>query len=147
MALTAQLSRQVASDVQRRGRQYYASGAVSIVDGNDWSVRAVVQGTEDYEVSLTCDRQRLKVFCSCPYYQDRLEPCKHIWATVLAAEPRGFLRGPGGMAHLRVVADHEALERWDQENGWAADPDEWDEDDDWKEPTSSRGAYSYPRPH
>src|SRR6266852_6475958 len=133
MIRTTQLSRQVAGDVQRRGRQYYARGAVEIQGGDDWSVRAQVQGSEQYQVSLKRERKRLKVFCSCPYYEDRDKPCKHIWATLLAAEARGLLNGPGGMARLRLVDDEQAFLKWQESNGWATDRDEKKNEDDWDE--------------
>jgi superfamily II DNA or RNA helicase len=155
MVLTTQISRQVASDVQRRGRQYFTSGAVDILDGDKSFVRALVQGTEQYQVSLTREKKRLKVWCTCPYYQDRLAPCKHIWATLLAAEARGFLAGLGGTGRLRVVDDEDAFVDWEESQGWATDGDEWDEDDgDWEDQDegmdSRRDSYSdrhpYPRP-
>src|SRR5216683_6156804 len=151
MIRTTQLSRQVAGDVQRRGRQYYARGAVEIQDGDDWSVHALVQGSEQYQVSLTRERKRLKVFCSCPYYQDRVKPCKHIWATLLAAEARRLLNGPGGMARLRVVDDEPAFHKWQESTGWATDRDESEDQDDPDEGISVRGSSNgylrpYPRP-
>jgi superfamily II DNA or RNA helicase len=118
MVLTTQLSRQVATAVQRRGRQYYASGAVQLLSGDSSSVRALVQGTEQYRVTLTRTRKHLKVWCTCPYYEDRGEPCKHIWATLLAAEARGFLAGTGGSERLRLVDDEEALQAWEVIHGW-----------------------------
>src|SRR5262249_9592375 len=124
MILTKQLSRQVAGDVQQRGRQYHARRAVTILEGDAWSVRALVQGGSQYEVSLTREGRQLQVFCSCPYYQDRLTPCKHIWATVLAAEERGYLIGPGGTARLRVVDDEEAYYQWRDDNG-PQDQEDW----------------------
>ena len=111
MALTAQLSRQVASDVQQRGRQYYASGVVEILDGDEWWVRALVQGNEQYHVSLTFEKKSLKIWCSCPYYEDRGTPCKHIWATILAAEARGYLTGAGALRRLRLVEDEDLREQ------------------------------------
>src|SRR5438874_2276426 len=152
MALTKQVSGEVASDVQRRGRQYYAKGAVSILDGDHWSVHALVQGTEQYHVNLTRGKKRLKIWCTCPYYCDRAEPCKHIWATVLAAEARGFLSGSGGAGRLRMVDDEEAYEAWEEQNGSARDPDEWDDEgveewDEWNGPADYRsGFYSYGQP-
>jgi hypothetical protein len=149
MVLTSQVSRQVAGDVQRRGRQYYASGAVEVLDGDEWSVRALVQGTEQYQVRLTREEKRLKVWCTCPYYQDRLDPCKHIWATLLAAERRGLLRGTGGSGRLQLVDDEEAFFEWQEQNGWAADQEAWD-DDEWADGSGSAGssgrAYAYWQP-
>src|SRR5579871_2025966 len=142
MTLTTQLSQQVAADVRRRGQQYFRSGAVNIVDGDNWFVRALVQGNLDYRVSLTRQANRLKVFCTCPYYQDRIAPCKHIWATVLASESQRFLNGSGQMERLRVEDDEDAFDQWEQGNGWAAEEVE-EEDDGWDQRNGGRYV-SYP---
>src|SRR5947209_5514425 len=127
MVLTTQLSRQVAGDVQRRGRHYYQRGAVHLLEGDEWSVRALVQGTEQYQVTLTGENRRLRVWCTCPYYQDRVQPCKHIWATLLAAEARGFLRGASATGRLRLVDDADTFAEREDGNGLGAGRDEREE--------------------
>src|SRR4051812_43860738 len=92
MALTTELARQVPADVQSKGRDYYARGAVRIHRGNAREVEAIVQGGELYDVTLKRKGKSVHAWCSCPYCEDRGEPCKHIWATLLAAEARGDLR-------------------------------------------------------
>jgi superfamily II DNA or RNA helicase len=151
MVLTAQLSRQVAGAVQRRGRQYYTSGAVEIVGGDERSVRALVQGTEQYQVRLTRERKHLKVWCTCPYYQDRLDPCKHIWATLLAAEDRGLLLGSGSSERLRLIDDEEAFFDWQEQHNWPAAQEKWDDEgEEWADASDSAGsagrAYAYWQP-
>ena len=47
---------------------------------------ASVRGTRLYDVSLTLDDDRLIVDCACPFFQQSIEPCKHIWAAILAAD-------------------------------------------------------------
>ena len=41
---------------------------------------------------------------SCPYVGSLGEPCKHLWATLLLADSRGFLQSPPNMA-VRLVAE------------------------------------------
>lgn len=142
MSLVSQVAYQVAGDVRSRGRPYYTSGAVSILAGDNRSVRAKVQGTELYHVSLKRTRKSLKVACSCPYYEDRLRPCKHIWATILAADAKGYLRGAGGGGRLRVVDDEEATYEWAEESPDSALPSYDEYDDDWEEPVDQ--GFGYP---
>ena len=47
---------------------------------------ASVRGTRLYDISLTLDDDRLIVDCTCPFFQQSIEPCKHIWAAILAAD-------------------------------------------------------------
>jgi hypothetical protein len=112
MGLSKKLARGVAMDVRARGRQYYHSKSVRILQGDAQGVRAEVDGTEVYRVSLHRRKKSLQVCCSCPYYQDRLVPCKHIWATILTADRQGLLQGPGdiGPQYLRECRDQDILD-------------------------------------
>ena len=91
--LTEQISEEVGRLTQERGREYFKRGAVERIEGDRTSARAVVQGTLRYDVEITRIDEFLDYSCSCPFFERDLEPCKHIWATVLAAEQRGYLRG------------------------------------------------------
>jgi hypothetical protein len=93
--LTEQIVDEVGRLSQERGRQYYLRGAVKQITGDSTSVNAVVQGTMRYNVEIVSIDDFLDYSCSCPYFERDLEPCKHIWATCLAAEQRGYLRGIG----------------------------------------------------
>jgi superfamily II DNA or RNA helicase len=122
-SLAASIARYVGAEVQARGRQYQLDRRVVILDGDDELVRATVQGTNPYNVTLSYEvgPRELEVDCSCPYFQDRREPCKHIWATVLAADDRGLLADAAAGHGPRVVPQ-------DAERG---DWNELDDDDDW----------------
>ena len=45
--------------------------------------------------------------CTCPYVDEYGAVCKHIWATVLAAEARGFAAGAAAAGRLRLVLDED----------------------------------------
>ena len=64
-------------------------------EAREWMAHALVRGTRDYRVELVRDRNRFTGSCECPYYADRAEICKHIWAALLEAERRGLLAGDG----------------------------------------------------
>src|SRR3970282_1601178 len=93
--LTEQIADEVGRLSQERGRQYYIRGAVKKIDGDGTSVNAVVQGTMRYHVEIMSLDDFLDYSCSCPYFERDLEPCKHIWATCLAAEQKGYLKDIG----------------------------------------------------
>src|SRR5262249_17900940 len=92
MPLVNQLSNYVATNVRRRGKSYFEFGQVEIGSGDANTVRAIVEGTDTYYVSLQREGDRVKASCTCPYFQDSPRICKHIWATVLAAEKKGYLQ-------------------------------------------------------
>ena len=129
MTLTTQLAGQVSKEIRQRGRLYFLEGAVRILAGDDRSVRATVRGSQPYSVSLSRTRNSLKVGCTCPYFQDHLYTCKHIWAAILAAENHGFL-GSSPTGRLQIVEDEDFIAEEDE-----ADWEEEAEQDgyDWGE--------------
>jgi len=70
------------------------------------SVNAVVSGSKHYEVKLTILDCELLASCTCPYFGSEGNLCKHIWATILAADMRQFACN-AKVKHLvsRVVDD------------------------------------------
>ena len=89
--LTSRLFNQVDRLSQERGRRYFLRGAVNYMEGDAWSLHAGVQGTYLYDVQVSADKHIIKVSCTCPFFERELDPCKHIWAALLAAEQSGFL--------------------------------------------------------
>jgi superfamily II DNA or RNA helicase len=91
---------------QERGRRYFQHGAVSFMEGDSTSLYAGVQGTRLYDVQVAIDKHLVSVSCTCPFFERERDPCKHIWAALLAAEQSGFLAALNAIAapHLRGVA-------------------------------------------
>ena len=96
--LTEELSDEIGRLSQQRGRQYFLSGAVKRIEGDALSINAVVQGTIQYDVTISSVDGFLDYSCTCPYFERDFEPCKHIWAACLAAEQQGYLKGAGDFA-------------------------------------------------
>ena len=73
-----------------------------------------------YDVTLSRERDAIEAWCSCPYSEEYFEPCKHIWATLLAAEAGGYLQGDGRRRVRQLTL---------------SDPDDGDglEDEEWYE--------------
>lgn len=75
------------SPVLTRGRAYYHGGYVTkLTCTPDW-IRAVVLGSEAYEVDIELDNGEIFVAsCSCPYASENGCYCKHMAAVLYAAE-------------------------------------------------------------
>ncbi len=111
------------SQVQSRGQRYFHEGRVQLGSKDGETVRAAVAGSSgDYEVLLDWSDARngiVESSCTCPYFED-CGPCKHIWATMLAADAGGL--GPrAGSRKLSVLTPE------------PDDGDLDDEADDWEE--------------
>ena len=90
--LTDELSDGVGQLTKQRGRSYFLGGAVRLIEADGSHVTATVQGSRQYEVEILVAKTFLDASCTCPFYERDFETCKHIWATALAAEQRGYLR-------------------------------------------------------
>jgi len=103
MNLASKLASVFSDKVRARGAEYYRRGRVRITHADEAEVEAIVTGGTEYEVWLWCeDDTRLHLSCECGSYQSG-EACKHLWATILAAEVGGFLKLAASKAHLTVV--------------------------------------------
>src|SRR5260370_11411955 len=89
MNLSKRLTGDFSATVRNRGRNYYWQGRVSIRHASNSQVDALVRGSRSYEVSLDWEDGMLAASCDCAHFES--EPCKHLWAAILAAEARGHL--------------------------------------------------------
>lgn len=109
MSLKSRFAPQFNPKIRDRGLAYFRGGAVKILDHSDFYVLARVEGTFDYFVELSLSLNSLDVACTCPYFADG-EDCKHIWATMLAADSKNYLSEADLHGPLRLTYDDEALE-------------------------------------
>lgn len=93
-----------------KGEVYFLEGRVFQAASTATRFDAQVRGTRRYDVHLAIADRRLTVACTCPFFIDRREPCKHIWAAALAADADGTLEVPVGVRFGRADADEEAGE-------------------------------------
>jgi superfamily II DNA or RNA helicase len=105
MSLAKVFSSFVPGKIQRKGADYWRNGLVRLTSCDSQEVRAIVSGTQDYDVALRRDERLVWATCTCPYFADRGEICKHVWATILAADTEEGLRGPRGGLPVQLLAD------------------------------------------
>jgi hypothetical protein len=99
--LSDHLFQQVRKATRQKGVGYFVRHRVLILDGSPSEVKASVKGRNDYDVSLVYTDGVIKMSCNCPFFQSTLDPCKHVWATILAAERKGFLSAAAGRSDIR----------------------------------------------
>jgi superfamily II DNA or RNA helicase len=125
MSLITELSSDFSKAVRSRGADYFQEGRVKITNGSAWEVYAMVRGGRTYRVNLEIEGNELVVHCDCPAFER--EPCKHLWATILAVEGKGYLRGDGVKGPLLMVPDLDDEGFYDYGDGDFHD----DDDDEW----------------
>ena len=92
MTLTRALAPAASPRTRARGAQYLSSGAVVHFDPQQSMAYAVVRGADDYVVRIEIAGQDIRCTCTCPYFSDHFEPCKHLWAVALTCDDRGVLQ-------------------------------------------------------
>lgn len=76
-------------EVWKRGEKYALEGRVQIIESDDTQVKAIVRGTENYEVFLKFLARGIRKQCTCLYAGG--DVCKHMIATALIWDNmRGF---------------------------------------------------------
>ena len=103
MKLSKRLAGDFSGTVRKRGNSYFWQGRVRIQLGSDSEIEARVRGSHtSYDVSLAWGGGVLSAVCGCPYF-DSGGPCKHVWATILTAEERGYLSAAASSPNLILV--------------------------------------------
>ena len=113
MKLSTRLAGDFDTPVRRYGQAHFWYGRVHIQHGCDTDVAAYVQCSRTYQVTLDLeDDGVLYAYCHCPAF-DEDGPCEHIWATILAAEERGYLSAAAATPGLYMDFSGDLLEEPD----------------------------------
>src|SRR5882672_10906545 len=102
MNLVSRLFRQVPSHIRSRGESIFRFRGVNITGGDAYRVTALVAGSQIYDVNLEFLVDVISASCTCPFFESE-GLCKHIWATVLAADRTNYLRGANEVAALELI--------------------------------------------
>jgi superfamily II DNA or RNA helicase len=124
MQLTRALEGITSSLSRSRGTEYFQTGAVVHFDPQPTFVYAVVRGSEDYVVRIELASGAVRGTCTCPFFNDRLEPCKHIWAVALMCDSRSALQLPDTARFTDVAFDGVPLDG-EQTDDWSMDDPEF----------------------
>jgi len=108
MSLKGRLSQVFAARIRDRGFAYFRSNRVEILEHSESHVDARVKGSEGYLVRLKLGRASLDVACTCLYFE-KGEACKHVWATMLAADSRQYLTEVDQRSRLNLRFDEDAV--------------------------------------
>ena len=130
------------------GEEYFRRGAVEIVNQGLTGLTAAVQGSASVPYIVELDwskatRETLFVSCSCPRFDD-VGVCKHVFATILAADAAGLGESVPGRTALYLEPNAAALERFADanEDEYAFD-DDGDDDGGTRRPSNAGSAGGY----
>ena len=91
--------------VRQRAAEYVGRGLVRVLTSSPERLVASVRGTETYTSAFALRGNHLIYGCSCPFFQDRVEPCKHLWALALEASNSELIRAAEHIDHCQGAAE------------------------------------------
>jgi len=120
-SLQARCAQEFDGGVRSRGEEYFHAGRVELSILSDGFVTADVAGSGRYYYAVLLQWQpeagaRIVADCTCPYFEDR-GLCKHIWATILAADAEGLGESFPGSSRVSVV-ESDLLDEQDEFASW-----------------------------
>jgi superfamily II DNA or RNA helicase len=136
MLLARRYSPEVPKRIRNRGRHYFSAGAVQILEASATRVIARVRGDSRYDVVLEASADGVRVRCTCPYFAREGNPCKHVWATILAADDAGHLQDAVDAGRPAMAVDSnevlvDAIDDVDDGGDFEEeDFEEWDPDEE-----------------
>ncbi len=86
--------------IRQRAVAYLSNGSVRITSSEPGLLSARIQGSETYSCLYKGDGRTLRYGCSCPFFQDRREGCKHLWALALSARDNPLVEGAANFEKL-----------------------------------------------
>jgi len=90
MLVSDTLGQLISDTSYRRGTSYFRSGAVRSIAVENGVIQAQVRGTTWYTTWIETGGPILRASCTCAYFLDRSDICKHIFAVILAAEAQSI---------------------------------------------------------
>jgi superfamily II DNA or RNA helicase len=90
MALYTKFADEFSHRAREEGARLFYTNQVHIDDTAPEFVDATVRGAQPFGVSLTRQKGMVQYSCDCPHYQQTADPCKHVCATLLAADAKGL---------------------------------------------------------
>ena len=117
MSLIKLWSPYFSSNVRLRGREYYTRGQVTLVlPENGEVIRANVQGSRAYSVTISGEGTNSTCTCTCAFFLAG-EYCKHIWATILQVHFHGSVPASAAMADAIVVPNESGFKETPVDSG------------------------------
>lgn len=105
MQLAILLASRFASIIRERGYQYFRQQRVRVQHCSSSELGAHVRGSQLYQVMLRWTGSKLAVLCDCGFFVDQNQPCKHIWAAILAADANDLLSDAASAHDLTLDID------------------------------------------
>jgi hypothetical protein len=124
MTLAELLQNRFRADLRHRGAAYIEAERITLVRVTPENIFGIVQDGAEFQTQLRYQPDDVVMFCTCEQYA-KSKVCKHLWATVLAADSGGYISStlrPGRIAPFVAPNAYQPITMDDIEPG-GVDPD------------------------
>jgi len=121
MSFAKALEDQFRGDIRFRGAAYLKAERVTIARVTADSVYGVVQDGTEYQTQLTRENGQMRMHCTCSQGDRLPAACKHLWATILAADATGLAPGAARSGNFPPFIVDSPLET-STDDYWDGDP-------------------------
>ena len=90
MTLAELLQQRFRADIRHRGAAYVEAERVSLIRVTPENLYGLVLDGTEYQTHLRYQPEDIGLFCTCEQFV-KSKVCRHLWATVLAADQKGFV--------------------------------------------------------
>ena len=91
MAVLEDLKRDFEFSVRTSGKQLYLDDAVHITASEPGVIKAQVTDGDKHRVEIRWEPMGVAYACTCPFFVDNDQPCRHIWGSLLESDHQGTL--------------------------------------------------------
>jgi hypothetical protein len=124
MTLAELLQNRFRADLRHRGAAYIEAERMTLVRVTPENIFGIVQDGAEFQTQLRYQPDDVVMFCTCEQYA-KSKVCKHLWATILAADSGGYISStlrPGRIAPFVAPNAYQPITMDDIEPG-GVDPD------------------------
>jgi SNF2 family DNA or RNA helicase len=90
MTLAELLQNRFRADLRHRGAAYIEAERITLVRVTPENIFGLVQDGAEFQTQLRYQPDDVGLFCTCDQFA-KSKVCKHLWATVLAADSKGYV--------------------------------------------------------
>lgn len=90
MTLAELLQTRFRADIRHRGAAYLEAERITLLRVTEENIFGVVQDGAEFQTQLRQQPEDVGLFCTCEQFA-KSKVCKHLWATVLAADHGGYV--------------------------------------------------------
>jgi len=107
MGLTQKFVDEFSSTARVEGEKIFQRGDVTIESREAQWITATVNAARPHDTTLVRAKGMVRYSCDCDHYAQTGNTCRHVWATLLAADAKGYTQQWETSRHLELLPEYD----------------------------------------